>query len=301
MNTYEWTPTECSVPDQMMEIVHGEYTTIEGDKIQMAKNVIINSEWGAPNSEYIQGDERKGIPENVELTWYSFSEDAFYTLNERLPDLSTYFEKGLYDGSTGSFEPLGSICLGFAPGGHVNVWLQNMDQSILLVSFNGKLTDLDWKTTMDVGATKEEFLDEVQREYRMGGHDSYTEQEILSFNRLKEVELEFHLKGTPGVLAIEYFNGEKKRYVLDQLKCSIPYAGPMKQIDLSVDTEHGKRRIVIDLNKEEILETWAECREKLIFRSYINIFSNEVKIDVHCGDRTRNLSQFKSSLYLQED
>lgn len=299
MKTYAWFPTECSVPDHMMEIVLGEYSTRDGEKIPMARNVIINSEWGIPNSMYLQGDEQKGIPREIKITWYSYSEDAFYELHEQLPDLSIYFEKGLYDGFSASFVPVNTICLGMAPGGQVNVWLQNMDQSVLLVSYRGKLVELEWSTTMDVEVSKEEFIKEVRSDNRLG-IPSYTEQEISIFNRLTGIDIEFHMKGATGPLVIQHYNGEKKRYALSQLKCSITAAGPIQQMDLSVSTDQGARRIVLDMDKEEMLDAYAKCMEGLLFNAYINIFTNEVKLDVHCGDRTATLSHFKSAVFLDE-
>lgn len=95
-----------------------EFTFSEGNTINY------KAKWGQGG-----GDTRKGInllPKALDITWYSFAEDAFYRVNSGINyhKLQTLFSQSYADKrGTKSFEEnYDSIIIGFAPGGVVVVW-----------------------------------------------------------------------------------------------------------------------------------------------------------------------------------
>lgn len=145
MDRFSWIPTASAPVNYPMWIVEARLTTGVGDREMVPDRQIINNGWGEVGALRIEGEKLKPVPEQLQLTFYSFVEDQFYAGNFPLPTqrMRTLFGTGA-PRPDGQSEPINRLILGVAPGGRVSVWLAGGQIATAVAHFVAPPANTPW-------------------------------------------------------------------------------------------------------------------------------------------------------------
>ena len=79
MNKYGWLPTESSYEKYPMSIIAGDLVFSDGTSIYIPSSKIIENGWGELGSTHVVGERLKPLPVKIEISWFSYTEDKFYS------------------------------------------------------------------------------------------------------------------------------------------------------------------------------------------------------------------------------
>lgn len=167
MNRFEWLPTECASEKYPMEIIHGDFLFADGASIYIPDGKVIDNGWGELGSTHIVGDEYKPVPIKLVITWFSYTEDKFFSGSFDLPfeKMSMLFEEGLIN-PRGEKETYKNILVGLAPAGGVSVWLVGNWRAVEVAHYRAQEHQMDWAEFTDYDSiTRKEYIDEILEEY----------------------------------------------------------------------------------------------------------------------------------------
>lgn len=241
-NKFDWKATESAPKNYPMEIVRGYFHAPDGYSLYVPNKKTIHHGWGNSVSSHLVGPDLKSLPNKLEITFFSYTEDQFYRGEFDLPyeKILKLFKDGYFspkeDGNTTYFE----INAGVAPGGTVSVWLGGIDKTTEVFSGQADKTEIDWENIVDnPDISREEFIQfEIQ--------DSMN-QEALELLRNNGVPVDlwqtylkrynwqplFSGQEPPELInRMRYFNGEDEYlfYPLDEAFTSRPHPIPKEMI-----------------------------------------------------------------------
>jgi hypothetical protein len=179
MNSFEWLPTESAPSNYPMYIIKGDLIFENGESIYIPDQKIINNGWGKETSTHIVGDTFKPLPTQLQISWFSFTEDRFYAGKFDLPKdkLLELFQHGTaspYENNERwNFD---RIVVGVAPGGDVAVWAGAGRIVKEIRVFRAQPADLPWSLVLD------------NPNYSRQQHISESLEEALSPQVLKQVK-----------------------------------------------------------------------------------------------------------------
>ena len=84
-NTFDWLATECAPKAYPTYLVKGDLIYAAGDSLYVPDHRDVYNGWGVSGSTHVVGDQFKPLPVQLELTWFSYTEDKFYTGKFELP------------------------------------------------------------------------------------------------------------------------------------------------------------------------------------------------------------------------
>ena len=150
-NTYQWFPTECAPLGYPMSIVKGNFIFADRRSVYIADDRLIYNGWGAQGSLHVVGDKLKPLPTQLELSWFSYTEDQFYGGKFDLPldKLSEMFRSGTASPDGSERWAYDRIIVGMAPGGDISVWVGARRIVKELVTFRAKAVNLPWTVVLD--------------------------------------------------------------------------------------------------------------------------------------------------------
>jgi len=147
--TFEWLPTECAPEAYPIEIVSGTFS-LDNEFIASIPSGgrTVKNGWGKLGSTYVVGEDFKAVPNHLNITWMSFTENKFYTGSFKLPydKMLALFNTTFIDRNNKPEKYSGIVC-GMAPGGIVSVWLLG----------GGKITEIDHFQAKETELTMEQF------------------------------------------------------------------------------------------------------------------------------------------------
>lgn len=125
---YEWHAAMSNPTAYPVQLYKGSFTFPKEEKYDFTfsegNTINYEAKWGEDGGETYKGI--MSLPKAMDITWYSFAEDAFYRVNSPVDynKLRTLFSKPYTEkrGSRNFEENYDSIILGFAPGGVMVVW-----------------------------------------------------------------------------------------------------------------------------------------------------------------------------------
>ena len=127
---FEWLAEVGADVTAPMRVVHGGFIDSEGESQWIPSGEYLgNNRWEDGGGIYIVGDEKRRIPERMSITWFSYTENKFYTGDFELPQKKIYelFQKdyGTFtnDNGTESKNEYHTFLLGIAPQGLVTLWI----------------------------------------------------------------------------------------------------------------------------------------------------------------------------------
>ncbi|TDW44268.1 DUF2931 family protein [Flavobacterium sp. 270] len=126
---FEWSSAVSADECYPMRVINGSFILSDSTSVWIPSREILRGTWGFSNSSYVVGEDNKKVPESMEITWFSYTENKFYTGDFELPQKKIYeiFKK---DYGT-SFYPDGeeykkaynTLEVGIAPLGMITVWM----------------------------------------------------------------------------------------------------------------------------------------------------------------------------------
>jgi hypothetical protein len=144
-NLYEWLPTESADYNYPMQIIEGKLIFKDKNFVLIPGDKVIGNGWGETGSIHLIVNELKPIPENLTITWFSFTEDKFYSGTFDLPyeKIRLLFEEGFIDPVNGKELTYSEIIVGLAPEGEISVWLSGRITTEI-GNFQAKVANMDW-------------------------------------------------------------------------------------------------------------------------------------------------------------
>lgn len=274
MKKFEWRPTESAPKKYPIEIYQGIIGCEDGSFIKIPSGGrTVHNGWGETGSTYVVGEDFKSVPQNLKLSWLSFTENTFYTGDFELPadDIKAYFEKG-YTDHLGEHETYSNLIIGMAPGGSVSVWLFGADKSVEVGHYKAAKTEISMKDFNPSGIQdRNEYVastiaylsEDIKQHLKEEGFqkekwDVYRQKFSWKFN------FKFKDSGTPSEIRTKFFDGShfylqtENPEIRDYNLMSLP-----KEIGYKwYDKDKNKYGADIAFNEEEI------------FKSFNSIFKN---------------------------
>lgn len=125
----EWLPQVSGDKTCPVEIVNGSFKLSDNSKIWIPSGEYLNGNWGISSGTMVVGEDLKKIPEHLEITWFSYIENKFYTGSFELPQKKMYeifkkdYGKSLMPDGSEYKNAFTRLLLGFAPEGLVTLWI----------------------------------------------------------------------------------------------------------------------------------------------------------------------------------
>lgn len=271
---YDWLATECAPKNFPMQIIEASLHCPNGYIQPVPKGKIISKGWGQFVSIHIVGSQYKPVPNKLNITWFSYREDKFYSGDFELPyeKLKQLFKEGFLD-DNGKIEIYHRIMIGVAPQGYVSIWLTGSNNIIKVATFEAKETEVPWKAVLENPSIERKSFIKTTIE-RHAERASLPVDDKTPLNRWKEYEKEINWKleiDTPGEVdnaLIKYVNGEliyldyhskhpKNVELLERQKHPIP-----KYIQYYWFSESGEADArTIKISENEIYEAFKELGE----------------------------------------
>lgn len=167
MEKYKWLPTECAPKKYPMTILKGDLIFKNGGSIYIPEGKVLYNGWGEIGSTHVVGEEWKPVPYQLNITWFSYTEDKFYQGIFNLPHdiITSLFQKGFISPSTGKLRTYDRVMVGLAPEGEISIWLSGERVVKEVCFFQAKETKIDWAGFVDNPAiTRKEYLKMILKE-----------------------------------------------------------------------------------------------------------------------------------------
>ncbi len=148
MKEYDWLASESAPRGYPMKIMEGAFL-YPGERhgLYIPNLRLIYEGWGKPISTHVVGPSIKPLPDRLDITFYSFSEDQFYHGFFELPydHIQQRFAKGYASNIKGQGTlPFRKIVAGVTPGGYVAVWLMGAGKTEEIFFGKADPIDYDW-------------------------------------------------------------------------------------------------------------------------------------------------------------
>ena len=287
-NKYDWKATESAPKNFPMEIVKGYFYSSDGYSLYVPNKKTIHHGWGNSISSHLVGPDLKSLPNRLDITFFSYTEDKFYKGDFDLPydEILKLFSEGYFSPKEGDHTTFFEIIAGVAPGGTVTVWLSGIDKTTEIFSGRAEKTIIDWKNIVDNPEISREKFIEIEIE------DSMTAEamDVLKKNGVpislwntyrKRYDWQplFSGQEPPGLIElIKFFNGEEGylNYPLDESFLTEDHAIP-KELHFIWDWPKG-RPLSFELyfDEEEIFSAFEQL-SKSNQRIYLELLMDGVE------------------------
>jgi hypothetical protein len=161
---FEWLVEVCADSLCPMEVYHGNFIDSSNETQWIPSGDYLNSQWGIGGASYVVGDERRKIPESMQITWFSYAENKFYQGNFELPQKKIYdiFNQDYGQSKTPDGvehkNEFNTFLVSMAPQGLVTLWVTGEGQ-IEIGTYEAKEIVMDWKDFHSQGtATQRETV-----------------------------------------------------------------------------------------------------------------------------------------------
>jgi hypothetical protein len=301
MNRYEWLPTESSYEKYPMSIIKGDLIFDDGTSIYIPSSKTIDNGWGELGSTHVVGKKLKPLPVKIEISWFSYTENKFYSGAFSLPyeKISKLFREGLHSPITGEKITYQNIIVGVAPAGAISIWLMADGEVLLVANFRAREENIDWKKfTEDDEIHRSVYISETLK-----NHLSKENFSDLAQNGIPYAKLEAHGKqfswntlvtgAKPTHLWLKTFNGECE--FIDLVK-----GGPSrrnlravpKHIDIDWQDRYGTTFTGdITFNEDEVLKAYQKLSNGKT--------DHELKLDIEINEKNPGIvMSLKDSRYI---
>lgn len=215
--SFEWRPTECAPREYPIEIYSGTFL-LNGELVaNIPKGRTVKNGWGKIGSTYIVGEDFKPIPDKLDITWISLTENKFYKGSFDLPKdkMEALFNKGFLDRNN-EHSTYSRIVCGMAPGGIVSIWLLGAGKIIEIEHFKAQETEISMEQFKPSGIQDREKyvmnrLNSLDNEVKI-----YLKKAGITYGKWTEYrkrykwkpEFKLNSKGEFYEFFIDYVNGE---------------------------------------------------------------------------------------------
>jgi len=168
MTKFDWLASESAPKNYPMKVIKGDFFFPDNGSLYIPNGKRVDGGWGVGVSTHIVGDDLKSLPDRLEITYFSYTEDKFYSGEFSLPyeRILKLFNEGYYSPTDEEDITYHYIIAGIAPGGTVSVWLSGTDKSVEVFSGQAKEVDIDWDefTGEKLNITRKEYIESAINE-----------------------------------------------------------------------------------------------------------------------------------------
>ena len=132
MDKYNWQATESAPKSYPMQVVSGTlFYHGQNQGLYVPDGSSIDDGWGSGISSHIVGPDLKPLPDRLQITFFSYTENQFYVGKFDLPyeKILALFKAGYDLRRGGGHTTYGQIVVGIAPGGAVAVWVSGLSKT----------------------------------------------------------------------------------------------------------------------------------------------------------------------------
>jgi len=324
---YDWLPTESADYNYPMQIVDGRFLFHSQESVTIPNLKIVNNGWGNEGSTHLVGDSFKPIPKKLTISWFSYTEDKFYSGTFDLPykKIQALFEKGYLNPVSGEKTTYSNIIVGMAPGGDVSLWLSG-HITTEVANFIATQTDIAWERILEnPDISRKDYIEMVldnelgkkRYEYfkkrNLLSREWMTREDILKQGVPYEIwsmyrerylwEVEIVGDSKPTKMWVKSFNGEKQhtKFLVDDV-INKPLVVPQK-IDISWRTPSGEGySAVIVFEEKEIFQAFQKYHEydasaSLMLRIEIGDLSPSIELSIRSTEFILKLENIKTKIY----
>jgi hypothetical protein len=163
---FDWLPTECAHRRFPMRLIHGDLILKDGSSLYVPAKAIIHNGWGEPGSTHVVGETMKSLPVRLTATWFSFTEDKFFSGEFLLPyDLILQHFQTMISPHTGKISTSHDIRVGFGPEGAISVWVSGDRISVEVSRYKAKEVTVGWEAvTENDQISRRDYIDSILQE-----------------------------------------------------------------------------------------------------------------------------------------
>lgn len=194
MTTYKWRPTESAKSQFPMEILKGDIY-YRGGSIYIPDNRTVENGWGEMGSTHVAGEDMKGIPYKVSITWFSYLEDTFFSGEFDLPSekIKAMFETGVINKANDKATTYDTVVVGMGLGGEVAVWMNGAGVITEVGQFSVPAADLSWETVLDnPELSREDFIHIVLSDSLNDDELKNSQEKVKTINFWERYKRKYH-------------------------------------------------------------------------------------------------------------
>ncbi len=311
MMKFEWLPTECADERFPMQIVHGDFIFPDGSRLYIPENGIINNGWGELGSSHLVGNPLKPLPGRLDITWFSFAENRFYSgvFNLNVRRLTRLFEQGITSPTSGEKAVFDRIIVGLAPEGGVTTWVSGEGIVLGLQNFQANLAEIDWRKILDNEAVSRVDYVAMVLESRLNSpaHERLRKQGLPPGHWARILSRRKWTFEIAGAEAVQFWlrtvDGQREFTVPGKINAGSTNGSLPKDVKLNWKSAGGIRYTFnISFDETEIFAAFAKLQElapdeslKILFEISETAFS--VTISVHTSSYVVQLLKILSKVF----
>lgn len=162
---FDWLPTECAHRQYPMTLIRGDLALKDGSSIYVPAKFLIDNGWGELGSTHVVGKTTKALPVKLTATWFSFTENKFFSGEFLLPYDTILKEFETMARNRDNVRDSNWIIVGFGPEGAVSVWASGIGTQIEVGNYKAAEVTMNWKTVLDNDqVSRADFIDDILRE-----------------------------------------------------------------------------------------------------------------------------------------
>ncbi|WDF65472.1 DUF2931 family protein [Flavobacterium sp. KACC 22763] len=148
---FEWLAETSADETCPVEVVYGSFILSDNTTAWIPSEQYLNDSWGASSSgTMVVGDDKKKVPERMQITWFSYAENKFFAGDFALPQKKMYdiFKKDY--GTTMGMDGVeykneyNTLTVAFAPEGLVTLWIGGIGNKEIGTYQGHETFDIEW-------------------------------------------------------------------------------------------------------------------------------------------------------------
>ncbi len=208
----DWMPAISAHETYPAELLLGSFEDAGGNTLDLRTGKPINSGWGSATGLAVIGPAVKALPTQLDLQYFSYTEDKFYGRNLELPtaELTRLFQTGFANPRSGEQGKYDTLMVGLGAGGHVSLWVAGDSHIHQVTTFEVPQIDVAWTTFRPSSLhSRPAFIKMVLSELDHSGGPLDTPERFAEFKRQYAWVVEVVADGPVSELRLSYLNGER--------------------------------------------------------------------------------------------
>lgn len=148
---FDWQASESAPQNYPMKIISGDFSSVDGSSLYVPDGKLLHHGWGWGVSSHVVGPKLKSLPNRLDISFFSYTENQFYSGSFELPykKILALFQAGHYSPKDQAHVTYIRITVGIGPGGAVSVWVNSLDRSVDVFFGYAEKVEGNWKLIND--------------------------------------------------------------------------------------------------------------------------------------------------------
>ena len=309
---YAWDASPTAPKGYPVQVYKGSLSDGSGHATTIPNGHYLQDGWGTSLITWIADEDTKPLPQLLEITWFSFAENKFYTGAFELPQqqMVQLFREGYYNKR--KKETYDRFVIGLAPGGMVVVWLRGQNQ-VELARFQGTVTEADWDDfyyksvggnsygkadrTNDVREEQAKLTATVQQQIKQG---TLSSKQWDNYRKRYNWAVVFEGGAKLADYSIRYWNGELEKLPVDkQLLQDSKRPKPLPR-EMSLFPEGDKKiRIDIVFEETELLQIFSKIKTNEAVTLFVSYHGDGAELKIRQGQQDITLHNCEVNVYVE--